>query len=291
MSLFTINLVLLSAVVHAGWNLIIRSHNLSTRMIRVPLLLTAIGAGPLFWLEWSIGSLPGSVWMLLLAAGTFQSTYYWGLAMGYQSGDFTVVYPLVRALPVFFIAIFDLARGHVPSTLAWLGLCCVTVGCLLIPHTSVRALRWQSYRSFTLVWVVIAALSTVGYTAVDKVAAEWMVAGPVNAARYFVLELAFCLIPFALLLRFTGQPLGIRPLKSGWFWPLLAGLGTFFSYWLILWAYQSATHASYVVAMRQLSIVLGAIAGAVLFQEPARGLRIPAAGLITAGIILIALGG
>lgn len=284
-------MVLLSALIHAGWNLLIRSHDLSRQLLRVPLLLSVVGLGPALW--WSLQEkfFSPTLVLLLLLTGCFQAIYYLGLAIGYQRGDFTLVYPLVRALPVLFIGLFDLARGNRPSAVAWLGLWMVTMGCLLIPHTSWRSLQWRAYRSNTLLWVVVAAAGTVGYSAVDKMAAEVMAPGPLTAGCYFVWELLACLWPFALGLRLMGQPLGLQPWRRGWGWAALAGLGTFLSYWLILWAYQTATHASYVVAMRQFSIVLGAVAGAFLFQEPARGLRIPAALLITAGIMLIAVSG
>jgi hypothetical protein len=46
-----------------------------------------------------------------------------------------------------------------------------------------------------------------------------------------------------------------------------------------------------VLALRQLSIVIGAAAGTVLFHEPARGLRVGAALAIPAGAACIALAG
>jgi drug/metabolite transporter (DMT)-like permease len=65
----------------------------------------------------------------------------------------------------------------------------------------------------------------------------------------------------------------------------------FGAYWLVLFAYQLSPYASYVLALRQLSIVIGAVAGTVLFHEPARGLRVGAALVILAGAACIALAG
>jgi len=60
---------------------------------------------------------------------------------------------------------------------------------------------------------------------------------------------------------------------------------------LILWAYQLSPFASYIVAFRQLSIIIGAILGFVLFKEKGIYVRISGAVLITTGLILIALWG
>jgi drug/metabolite transporter (DMT)-like permease len=76
-----------------------------------------------------------------------------------------------------------------------------------------------------------------------------------------------------------------------WKFPLFGGVAMFGAYWLILWAYQISPQASYVVALRQFSIVLGVVTGSFLFREPARGLRISASLIIVVGIVLIILGG
>ncbi|MEZ4676605.1 MAG: EamA family transporter [Caldilineaceae bacterium] len=230
-----------------------------------------IGLPPVLWWEWQDPAFSTTVWILLVVTGICQASYYVGLAMGYQRGDFTVVYPLVRALPVLFVAYFDVIQGYQPSPLAWLGMILVTVGCLLIPHQSLRTLHWHVYRSQTMIWVLVAALGTIGYSAVDKTAAALMAPGAGNAARYFVMELVFCIPPFIGALALLRQPIGLTPWRHGWRWPLLTALGTFLSYWLILWAFQDNVPASYIVAMRQISIVMGTLAGTVLFHEPARG--------------------
>jgi drug/metabolite transporter (DMT)-like permease len=90
-------------------------------------------------------------------------------------------------------------------------------------------------------------------------------------------------------LRFQGLPTGLEKLRSDWPWSTVAAIGVFSSYWLILWAYQISIQASTIVAMRQISIVIGAVAGSLLFREPARHLRITAAAMITLGVILIAV--
>jgi len=68
-------------------------------------------------------------------------------------------------------------------------------------------------------------------------------------------------------------------------------VGIFGAYWLILWSYQLTTQTSYVVALRQFSIVLGVAIGVFLFKEPAPKVRVGAALMIAAGIAGISIGG
>ncbi|MEZ4864479.1 MAG: EamA family transporter [Caldilineaceae bacterium] len=291
MSLSAVVLVLLSAVIHATWNLVVRARGVSQTFIRIPVIIAIVGLVPALWLEFYHTPFPAPVWGLLMVSSIFQGIHHFGLTMGYQRGDFTLVYPIVRALPVLFLALFDLARGRNPSLPAWLGMTLVALGCLVIPHTSLRTLRWTVYTSAILLWVLMAALGTVGYSIMDKFAAESLPSDATMAARYFVLEMTCSTFTLASLLTLAGQPTGLRPWYKGWKWPMLAAMGVFTSYWLILWVYQINAHASYVVAMRQFSIVIGTIAGTLLFREPAPTLRITASVLIAVGVICIALGG
>jgi uncharacterized membrane protein len=58
-----------------------------------------------------------------------------------------------------------------------------------------------------------------------------------------------------------------------------------------LWAYQLGRHASYVVAFRQFSIVIGVVIAFVIYKERGVAVRILATVLITAGLILVGLFG
>lgn len=289
MALLTLALVFLSAIIHASWNLVVRSRGANQMLLRVPLLIALFGLGPALWMEWRGAHFSLFVWGMLILTSIFQGFYYLGLVRGYEQGDFTLVYPIVRALPVLFIAIFDAIRGNQPTLLAWLGMTLVSLGCLVIPHTSLRKLHWGVYRNRTMVWVLLAAFGTVGYSAIDKLAAEAMTPGAVTAAHYYIYESALTFLMLWMMLRWQGRPTGLAQLRTDWRWSSLAAFGVFTSYWLILWAYQITAQASYIVAMRQISIVIGAIVGTLLFQEPARHLRISAAAMITFGVILIAV--
>ena len=63
----------------------------------------------------------------------------------------------------------------------------------------------------------------------------------------------------------------------------------FGAYWLILWAYQLSPIASYVVAFRQFSIVIGAIFAFLVFKEQGAAVRLSGAVLIVMGLMLIAV--
>lgn len=291
MPLFALFLVLISSFIHAGWNLIVGSQRSSYAVLRITLVVSVVGLGPALAAEFWGQPFPATVWAYLAATAIFQACYYLGLSLGYQSGYFSTVYPIVRALPIMLVAVVDAVRGDMPTPLAWLGMGLVSIGCLVIPLESLRSFDIALYRNRTMLWIVVAALGTVGYSVLDNAAAEVMPPGPLAAARYGIFEFAFATPIYWLFLKGLGQPTAGPNSWQSWKWPAIGALGLFGAYWLILWSYQLTPQASYIVALRQLSIVIGVAVGVFLFHEPARGLRIGAAFVIAGGVACIALAG
>ncbi len=279
-------LVLTSTLLHAGWNLLAHARRgdpallwrayVVTGLVGLPLVLTAVVRG----------EIPGAVLGLVALSGLTMATYSTGLTAGYRSGDFTVVYPVARALPVLLLGLFDVARGRAPSPLGWLGMGLVTLGCMIAPLRSLREIRLERYLNRTGLWVSVTALGTLGYSGLDKIAQEMMPPGPGSALRYILLQALFTAPWLYLSLRLVAKV----PVSPGdaprWRWGAVAGLFITGAYGLILWAYQLVPQVSYVVAFRQLSIVWGVLLGSWLFQEPARNLRLAAAGAIACGVVL-----
>lgn len=276
---------------HAGWNLLLGSQRTSYTLLRINLVIIAVGLGPALAAQFLGTRFPTQIWGYLVIAGIFQAFYYLGLAQGYQSGHFTVVYPVARALPILLVAIVDVGRGYAPSPIAWLGMILVSVGCIVIPLQSLGSFKLAYYWNTTMIWIIITALGTVGYTSVDNAAAELIASGAAMAARYGIFEFTFAALFYWLILKGLGQPTGESKGWRGWKAPALGAIGLFGAYWLVLWSYQISLQASYVVALRQFSIVIGVAIGAFLFREPAPRLRISAALTIAVGIACITLAG
>ncbi len=291
MPLTAIILIVISTFVHAGWNMLVRSRQSSYTFLRITIVISVVGIGPALLAEFWGTHFPLQVWFYLGLAGIFQAIYYLGLTQGYQSGDFTVVYPVARALPILLIALADVARGRAPSAIAWLGMVAVSLGCMVTPLESWQNFKIGYYWNRTMIWIVVTALGIVGYTVVDKAAAELIEPGPWTAARYGVYETILSGVAYWLILKGLGQPTGEPSGWQGWKWPSLGAIGVFGAYWLILWSYQLSPQASYVVALRQLSIVIGVALGSMLFREPAPALRLSAAVVIAVGVAGIVLVG
>jgi drug/metabolite transporter (DMT)-like permease len=202
--------------------------------------------------------------------------------------DFAVAYPLARGLPVLLLAAADLARGRAPSHAGWAGIGFVCAGTALIPHRSWRTVGFAPFRDRRIVWPLLTALAVATYSFVDQRAAGLVAPGLGSAVQYgTILYLGSWLV-----VRLAGAtPRGRRPgrHRHGLAW--LAAALDFGGYALVLWAYQLATKAAYVLAFRQFSLVLGVAGAAYFFRERGARLRLAAAAVIMAGLVLIAAGG
>ena len=314
-----VSLVLLSTLLHASWNILAKRSSATPALFPRVLLAITI-PGLLFGLpaEWRGAALLPDIWPFLLAAGAFQATYFLGLTMGYRAGDLSLVYPLVRALPVLLVGIFDLVRGQVPGSAGWLGMVLILCGCLLVAlpvplqeagargaRAPAAARRWPRA---AIGWAAVAALGTVGYTIFDKLAADAMTAqggaGAGAAFRYgaweFAVTTAYFLPLLAIVDRRLARPpqppqpsLAARPAPRPARIPVIVLMGAlmYITYALVLWAYQLSWQTSYVVALRQFSIVIGVVVGALLLGEAAPALRIAGAVVIGAGVAVLTFAG
>lgn len=283
-------LVVISTFMHAAWNLSAKSRKDKRLFFRRMLgFVAAAGLVPAAASEFYAGSIPPGAWLLCMGSGLFCGSYFYFLARSYESADFTVAYPVARALPVLMVAAGDALRGRSPTPWAAAGLIMVAAGCFFVPLESFKEIKLGRYFNRGSLFMLLAAAGTVGYSLFDKIAQEAVAPGHASAFRYgyfFYLFafLAYCIYPVRRKTRETSPCGNLRP-------PVVCGAVSFVSYSLILWAYQLTEQASYVVAFRQFSIVIGVITGLHIFREKGMAVRLTGSLLLTAGLVLIAVRG
>ncbi len=288
---FIVTLVLSSTFMHAGWNLIAQRERSEADFFYKMLTVVALaGFIPGMASEFLVPLLPMKAWLCVIGSGIFCGMYFYFLARSYGSSDFTTVYPLARALPVLVVGIGDVLRGRYPTVIGWGGMLLICLGCFLAPLNSFGEFSIRSYLNRRIFWMLLTALGTVGYTILDKIAAEIIPPGPVNACRYGYLFFLFSFLSYLFLYKYFRQDKE-APVSIAWQGPVLAGCLCFVAYCLVLWAFQTGQHASYIIAFRQFSIVIGIAIAFKIYNETVSFVRISAIALITTGLVLIGIGG
>jgi drug/metabolite transporter (DMT)-like permease len=291
MTLLPIILILISTFMHAGWNLIARFERSERVFYQKMLTFTLlVGFIPATLSEIQVQSMTPLAWVCVIGSGISASVYLFFLAKAFESSDFSVVYPVARSLPVLFVAFGDVLRGRILTEIGWLGLLLVAAGCVLVPLKSLKEIALHRYLNKTSLWMLLAAMGTVGYTMLDKIAAEVVQQGADTAFRYGYFYFAIQFFPYLGMMRVSGVKKQ-KPRPASWRLAIPAAMLNFSAYWLVLWAYQLSPFASYILAFRQFSIVIGAVMAFILYKEQGVAVRLSGALMITSGLILIALWG
>ncbi len=289
MSLIVITIIFISTFMHAGWNLLARyTHAERDFYFKMLLITLLVGFIPAVWSEVVTSSMTTTAWWCVIGSGISAALYLFFLAKAYESSDFSIVYPVARALPVIFVAVIDVLRGRELTTFGWVGVILVAAGCIFVPQSSFKDIRLSNYLNIATLWMLFAALGTVGYTLLDKIAAEVVQQGPATAARYGYFYFAISFFPYIGFLKLS-KPAHQARSRRDWGLAVIGALFGFGAYWLILWAYQLSPVASYIVAFRQFSIVIGAVFAFVVFKEQGAAVRLSGALLIVTGMLLIAI--
>jgi drug/metabolite transporter (DMT)-like permease len=235
---------------------------------------------------------PAEVWRLLAATGVAHGVYLYWMSRAFERAELSVAYPIVRSTPALlpFLAFFWL--GERVSLGGGLGIAITVAGVWLV-HTQ-GELRWRALLAPGLGFAYLTLLATVAYSLLDKRAMALLQAAPWSGPlprplAYFVLLTAAHTLVFGAL---AARRVSGAALRDAWRRErgraLLAVAIGFVGYGLILEAYRRAP-ASYVVAVRQVSVLFAvAISVRYLGEKPTRA-RVAGALATVVGVALIAL--
>lgn len=304
MSLFSVLLISLSALVHVGWNYLGKSSRSTPAAFLVASLAGALLLLPVVILLFpTVARMPSATWGLLAATGFFQALYYTALSRAYDSGELSVAYPLLRSLPIVIVTTANLVAGRVAALppLVLVGFSAIVAGSLLLPLGRFRDLSLRSYLHPTILFVVLAAAGTSGYSLIDSSALEDFrsalsgPAAPLRAALVYsffeALSSALWLVIPLISLRSGRSSLRAAFTREGLGGAFLMGIGISIAYTLVLASMGFVVNVSYVVAFRQLSIPLGVVAGITLLGEGRCAPKLTGTALMVIGLVLSAVGG
>jgi drug/metabolite transporter (DMT)-like permease len=269
--------VLAAAVTHATWNAIahgIKDQTLAFALIGVGGIIVAI---PLTILA----VIPrAACWPYLMTSVVIHIFYNLLLMRCYRLGEFGQVYPLARGTSPLVVTI--LAALFVHERLGWpeiAGVAIVSAGLA----TLVLAGRRPGRAAFLA--AVGTGLTIAAYTTVDGVGVRAS-GSPIGYIGWLMLLESLCVPMFALIRR-RQVLLKQRPqiLLAG----LAAGALSVLAYGLVLWA-QTRGALAPIAALRETSVIFGAIIGTLVFREPFGRARIAATVLVVAGIVLLNAG-
>jgi drug/metabolite transporter (DMT)-like permease len=280
-------LILISAASHAAWNYLAKGSRDKDSFMLLINLTSQITLLPVFILVLKDWSLPVSILPFIIISAIAEAAYFLALSRAYDAGDLSVVYPVARSAPLFVVVAGALFLGDPLTSAGITGILLVLLGVYILHLKSLRLTSvlepLHSFRGPAFGFALIAALGTTAYSLSDKAAVTHL--DPIQYDFWLEIAITLALAPIIL------QRRGLGNLKSEWggTWKRITLSGALMrgGYLLVLVAMTLAP-VGYLLALRQISVVIGALLGVALLGEGYGAPRLLGSAAIFAGVYIIA---
>jgi drug/metabolite transporter (DMT)-like permease len=264
-------LALAAAIVHAGWNVLLRGARDVEAATAATLALSVILFAPVAAATWNVRA---GAWPYVAASALLETAYFFLLVAAYQRRELSVIYPVARgSAPVLVLLGSAVVLGRSVSAAQALGVCLVAVGVVFV-----RGLR-RGAEGIAIGLAIGVAIAS--YTLVDK-------EGLHHAAPLPYLEVVLAPVAAVALVTLVVRR-GTTPLRAQLSLRILAAAaGSFGAYLLFLFALR-LTAAPTVAAVRETSVVIAAGMAAIFLRERVTFARLAGAAACASGVIVLAL--
>ena len=268
-----VGLVLVSAMMHATWNAIVKlSGERVAVMAAIDTLCLALALALTPWVPLP----PSAAWPFIGASATLAAGYKFALLGAYRHGDFSQAYPLMRGSAPLLVALCTVTLGL--EQLAWSGY----AGIALVSLGLFALVDWKNGRPMLLLFALGAGATLAVATVIDGTAVQ----GYSDPFTYIVwLEVAehIALPLYAIL---TRRAQYLRIMRIQWRSAGIGAANRIGSYGLMVWAMSLAAIAP-LAALRETSVVFGALIGYFILKEPFGMRRLSATAMVLAGIAVL----
>jgi drug/metabolite transporter (DMT)-like permease len=272
--------VLFAAACHAAWNAAIKrgiDPLAGTVVVSVGATVIAAFAFPF------VGLPATSSWPWCFASVLVHLGYFAALAESYRAGDMSQVYPIARgSAPLLTALASTLFIGERLGFLGWCGITLLVFGVVLLSLGGERALARLNRKAVG--FALCTALTICAYSLIDGIGGR--LAGSANA---YSVALFIGIGPVMLLyaLARRGRKF-VAAMTRTWPTGMAGGALQLGSYGIAIWAMTVAPIAL-VAALRETSVLFGALLAVVFLKERLPPSRLAAAVMIVAGLALIRL--
>jgi len=228
-----------------------------------------------------------AAWPYILASTVIHIGYYLTVAAAYKAGDLSHGYPIMRGTAPLLTALGTwLVLGESLSPGAMLGVLLICGGVLSLAYAGNAAggrATGAATRSATL-WALLNALIIALYTLADGAGVR--VSG--DAWSYVVWLFVVHGLPLRLGVIAIQRGVFLRHAAKNWQRGLAGALLSGASYGIALWAMTRAPVAI-IAALRETSVIFGALIGAWFLKEGHLGPRLSGAAVVLAGLVALKL--
>jgi uncharacterized membrane protein len=290
MNTLSVGLVISSAVIHALRNFLTKISDDKQVFIWCYEICAVTIYLPLFLYFLSTYGIQNPVAVYFgVAAGLAHAVYWIFLSRAYEEGDISHVYPIMRSDPALVLIFSLLFLKEQVSLPGLTGIILVVIGVYVINMKELTAkellVPFQSAaKNRAVQFAVLTLFSVALYSIIDKMGVSYV--HPLIFAYLFTVCALVFFTPYIFLTK--GRALIRSEWKRNRKPIIVNGFMGIFGYSLILIAF-TLEKVSYIVGLRQLSIVFTVLLGGHILREKHRAIRYSAAAIIFVGAFLISI--
>jgi uncharacterized membrane protein len=289
--------VLVSAVMHATWNILLKTAGDPLRTATAGMITAFVVLLPVVAVGWLVlgqPAIPAQALAIGLLSGLAEVAYFVFLAAAYRRGDLSIVSPLARgSAPLLIVAIGIVVLGERLSAGAAAGVALLLVGLLTVQRP------WRLLRGAHAAdrgaagFAVLTGLMIATYTSLDRVGSQliapWLYAAILWGVSALGLGLVDLARPRVAGGRFAAGQRSLDPRRA-----VVGGLLTLAAYLLILFALSRA-EVAIVGPLREAAVLITSAYGILRLHEAVTrreiGLRLAGSGMVLLGAAVLALAG
>jgi drug/metabolite transporter (DMT)-like permease len=273
--------VLSGALLHAGWNALVKGGGDPFLMLS-HMAFTGLGVAAVMTL--TVPFPKPDAWIWLAASAIIHTLYRLFLVQAYRVGDLGQVYPIARGTAPLITAI---AAGFlvrdVVGPAGYAGIAALGIGVFLL---SLKGGRLGTFEPRAVGFALLTSLSTASYSIVDGMGARINGSGPGFAIWMFLIN---SLVMIATALAWRGGVIVTSFVAGGWKLALGGTVMSQMSYFIVIWAMTKAPIAL-VAALRETSVLFAAVISVVILKEALTRWRVLAAMFVLSGVVLLRIG-
>ena len=277
MSITVFLAIILSALLHAIWNAMVKKGDdkyISLTAVvlgHVPISIVVIFFTPVI----SIQSIP-----YILISAVFLSGYEWCLLSAYRLEDYTKVYPIARgSAPIFIVMLSLLLFNLNISKFELMGILVISFGIIILGFQNIKTFKNYSAMAYALG----TGLFISGYSITDGFGSR-LSNSPLNYTSWLMILNA---IIFLILLKMMNKPGVVKKVfNKGKKILYVGGTLSYIVYATIIWAFTKASVPT-VAALRETSIIFALLIGTFFLKEKFTLLKTAAVLTIFFGVILL----
>jgi drug/metabolite transporter (DMT)-like permease len=281
-----VGLLLAAALMHASWNAILKSDQ-SDRLATFGVIMTTgtvMGLCAVPFLPW----IEPAAWKYLASSMLIHVLYYTFLLKAYSYGDLSHTYPIARGLGPLLVALVSgrfIGEHLRAQDIAGVLLLSFGLIALAMPLRNVVP-RPGSRHGLATLFAVLTGFTIAAYIIADGLGVRS--AGPTFQHRLsYIAWLCVVEGPWLLVLAIVLRPNTVwTHLRRTWWRGVIGGVIANVGYGIAIYALVLGPMA-HIAALRETSVLFGALIGTLLLGEPFGRRRVAAAFVIVSGLALM----